>query len=160
MIVDPYGIKMLMEYEGSKLTAYLDNAGYTTIGVGHKLTTKEKKSGYIFIGEERVYWGTGLNKVQVIKLLEQDIHIYENIVSASIEVPLTQNNFNALVSFVFNIGGHSFRKSTLRRLLNQGEYQEVPPQLKRWNKSNGKVNRGLVNRRKKEIKLWSRHDEY
>jgi lysozyme len=68
---------------------------------------------------------------------------------------LNQNQFDALVSFAFNVGDGAFRSSTLLRLLNQGQYDQVPAQLRRWNMDNGHVVQGLINRRNKEIALWN-----
>ena len=72
--------------------------------------------------------------------------------------PLKQNEMDALVSWVFNLGPTSLKNSTLLRVLNEGKYHEVPEQIKRWNKVNGKVNEGLVKRRKSEALLFECQD--
>jgi lysozyme len=76
-------------------------------------------------------------------------------VNESVTVPLNQNQFDALVSFSFNVGDNAFRGSTLLKLLNQGQYDQVPAQLRRWVRDNGHVVQGLINRREKEIVLWN-----
>ena len=96
----------------------------------------------------------GLTEQQCWDLLEQDLSCFERAVNKEVKVPLTQNQFDALTSFAFNVGITNFWESTLLRLLNKGEYEKVPDQLKRWNKAGGKVVAGLINRRDKEIALW------
>ena len=72
-----------------------------------------------------------------------------------VKVPLNQNQFDALVSFVFNVGNNAFRDSTLVKVLNAGHFDQVPTQLRRWIRDNGKIVKGLINRREKEIALWN-----
>jgi len=87
--------------------------------------------------------------------LSQDVRPAEQTVNNGVKVALNQNQFDALVSFTFNVGGASFNGSTLLKVLNQGQYAQVPDQLRRWNKAGGKVVQGLVNRRENEVKLWN-----
>ena len=155
MQLSQWGIEKLIELEGLKLKQYKCSAGKDTIGVGHVITTP----GYVTINGERISVKDGITKGQVIALLLEDIIPREDCVNKKITVPLTQNQFDALVIFVFNIGCGEFTTSTLRRILNQGDYAGVPAQLKRWNKVDGKVNKGLVNRRNAEITMWSAPQE-
>lgn len=150
-----HGLKLLAEWEGIMLEPYKDAAGLETIGIGHLITKEEKTQGFIRINEAEVNYKRGLTKAQAYELLEQDLKRFENVVNEEVQVPLRQNQFDALVSFSFNVGTRAFSSSTLIKLLNEGKYEEVPTQLRRWNKSGGKVIQGLVNRRKKEIVLWS-----
>lgn len=150
------GLDLLTKWEGAENTAYKDAGGKWTIGVGHLLTTEELVSGRLKIGEELVEWrNTALTDSQVTDLLAQDLVSREECVDNWVKVPLNRDQFDCLVSFVFNVGDHAFHSSTLLIYLNEGKYEEVPTQLRRWNKVGGKVNQGLVNRREKEIKLWS-----
>jgi lysozyme len=71
-----------------------------------------------------------------------------------VRVPLTQNQYDALVSLVFNIGAGAFRGSTLLRLLNNSNYAAVPDQMRRWIHVNGKISNGLKKRREEEVKQW------
>jgi GH24 family phage-related lysozyme (muramidase) len=87
-------------------------------------------------------------------LLAQDVGPREDVVNDCAKVPLEQCQFDALVSFVFNIGDGAFRKSTLLRLINQETFSLVPEQFMRWNKAGGRVVAGLNNRRSNEVKLW------
>lgn len=89
------------------------------------------------------------------RLLLRDLHIAELVVNSNVRVKLTQNQYNALVSFAFNVGVGAFRKSTLLRLLNNSGYESVPDQMRRWIFSAGRQIQGLKNRREKEVKLWN-----
>ncbi len=149
------GQKKLADWEGFKLRAYHDAAGKLTIGVGHLLTRSELSSGKIWIQGEAVRYAAGLSDRQVLALLGQDLKGAENAVNEGVEVELQQNQFDTLVSFCFNVGATAFKNSTLLRRLNQGGYDEVPAQLRRWVHCDGAVEAGLVNRREHEIVLWN-----
>ena len=88
--------------------------------------------------------------------LRRDIASAEKAVRSAVTVPLTQDQFDALVSFTNNVGSENLRSSTLLRLLNRGDYNSVPEQLQRWVKGGGQVLPGLVERREKEAALFSR----
>ncbi len=145
----------ITEWEGFKSKVYKDAAGLPTIGVGHLLTRSELTSGKIIIKGETVRYAAGLTKDQVEDLLGQDLQGKEEAVNDGVKVKLNQNQFDALVSFCFNVGSAAFKDSTLLRLLNQGDYGSVPAQLRRWVHCGGEVVDGLVNRRKHEIELWN-----
>lgn len=133
--------------EGLRLEAYPDPGSKdglpVTIGYG---TTR--------INGKAIKLGTKISREQAEAYLKADLEIFANRVAALIKVELTNNQFGALVSFAYNIGLDAFAKSTLLRLLNAGDYKSVPAQLRRWNKNDGKVMQGLINRREKEIELW------
>ena len=149
------GLELLEQWEGFKPNVYKDSAGLPTIGVGHLLTKSELSSGKIVINGTSVPYSGGLTNQQVLNLLSQDVNPAGQAVNNNVKVTLNQNQFDALVSFTFNVGSGSFNSSTLLKVLNQGEYDQVPDQLRRWNKAGGKVVQGLVNRRENEIKLWN-----
>jgi lysozyme len=149
------GKKALGEMEGCKLEMYLDSGGAPSIGIGHLLTKLERTSGKIVIGTTAVDYREELTEQQCWQLLDQDLSSAESAVNQAIKVPLNQNQYDALVSFTFNVGNQAFAGSTLLRLLNLGQYDQVPTQLARWNKDNGQVVQGLINRRNKEIALWA-----
>jgi len=149
------GQRKLADWEGFKPRAYRDAAGKLTIGVGHLLTRSELSSGKIWIQGEAVRYAAGLSDRQVLDLLGQDLEGAQNVVNECVEVELQQNQFDALVSFCFNVGATAFQNSTLLRRLNQGGYDEVPVQLRRWVHCHGAVEAGLVNRREHEIVLWN-----
>jgi len=155
MQMSPHGLELLEQWEGFKTTVYKDSAGLPTIGVGHLLTKSELSSGKITINGVPVKYGDGLTEQQVTDLLAQDVQPAAAAVNNNVKVPLNQNQFDALVSFTFNVGVGAFTSSTLLKVLNQGQYDEVPTQLLRWTRAGGQVVQGLVNRRNNEIKLWN-----
>ncbi len=149
------GRKKLAAWEGFRAAAYRDAGGQLTIGVGHLLTKSELASGKIRIQGAAVRYAAGLTEEQVMDLLSQDLAGVEEAVNDSVAVELSQNQFDALVSFCFNVGVSAFRNSTLLKLLNQGLYREVPAQWRRWVYCRGQVVPGLIGRREQEIALWS-----
>jgi len=155
MEMSEHGLELLKQWEGFELKQYKDSAGLPTIGVGHLITQSEQASGEIVINGVPVAYANGLTDDQVLDLLSQDVKPAENAVNNGVKVALNQNQFDALVSFTFNVGAGAFNGSTLLKVLNQGQYDQVPDQLRRWNKAGGKVVQGLVNRRENEIKLWN-----
>ena len=155
MQMSQHGLELLEQWEGFELKVYNDSAGLPTIGVGHLLTKSELSSGKINIKGVAVAYGNGLTNQQVTDLLAQDVNPAEQSVNKGVKVSLNQDQFDALVSFTFNVGGGAFSSSTLLKVLNQGQYDQVPTQLLRWTKSGGRTVQGLVNRRENEIKLWN-----
>jgi lysozyme len=139
------GLSFIAKWEGCVLKVYKDIAGLPTIGVGHLI-----KKGESF---------TTITMEQALQLLSNDVKLCEAAVNKYIKVPLTQNQFDALVSWSFNCGTGVLQTSTLAKRLNAGAYQEVPQNLLSWCKAtvNGKltVNKGLQNRRVAEGELWS-----
>ncbi len=148
------GLELLTQWEGFKTKRYKDSAGLWTIGVGHQLTRSERSSGKILIKGEAVRYLNGLTHQQVIDLLSQDVGPVELVVRTHTK-DLTQNQFDSLVSFTFNVGNRAFEKSTLLKKVQAGAFQEVPAQFRRWVYSGGRKVKGLVNRRENEIKLWN-----
>jgi lysozyme len=145
------GLGAVKRREGVVLKMYRDSAGLPTIGVGHLLTKDELRSGKI----DRIGpWVQGLTMPQADELLRRDLDVAEWAVETGVTVPLTPQQFDVLVSFVFNVGATAFRNSTLLRLLNAGEYRTVPTQLRRWVHSAGRVDTGLVRRREDEVRQW------
>jgi len=122
------------------LTAYDDGSGNLTIGCGHS-------------GPD-VKAGMTITRAEADALFLKDIAPCEEAVNTNVTVGLSQHEFDALCSFSFNVGTGAFQRSTLLKKLNAGNYEAVTKELERWNQSNGKVNAGLVNRRKSEIAQW------
>lgn len=149
------GLAALIAREGSSAAMYRDSTGLPTIGVGHLLTKDELASGKIQIKGQTVHWrGAGLSKRQIADLLDQDTDAVETAVNTLVTVPLDQNQFDALVSFIFNVGVGAFTHSTLRCKLNTGDYAAVPTELRRWKYSAGKIVFGLIDRRETEAAQW------
>jgi lysozyme len=131
---------LVKSFEGFSKKAYICPAGVLTIGYGHT---------------EEVYVGQTITKEEAILLLIKDLTDFESVVKHNVKVPLSQNQFDALVSWTFNVGAGALESSTLLKVLNRGKYDEVPEQMKRWVYADGIELRGLINRREKEAKLWS-----
>ena len=146
---------LLEQWEGVRQQVYLDSGKEPTIGIGHLLTQSERSSGKIFIDGMPVKYDQWLSVAECRTLLDQDLKIPEKTISKLVFVALTQSQYDALISFIFNLGAEAFRNSTLLKLLNESKYNAVPEQLRRWIHDNGKVVQGLINRREKEIKLWN-----
>ena len=87
-------------------------------------------------------------------MLQDEMEEYENYINDLVTAPLSQNQFDALVSWVFNLGAGNLRASTLLKVVNEGDMDGVPTQIKRWNKAGGKVLEGLIRRREAEALLW------
>ena len=155
MEMSEQGKELLAQWEGIETEVYLDVAGLKTIGVGHLLTKDELSSGKITIGGTAVQYADGITDGQVYDLLGQDLAGFEQTVNDKVTVSLKQVQFDALVSFSFNVGASAFSSSTLLKKLNQGNYDEMPTQLRRWVYSGGNKVQGLVNRRENEVKLWN-----
>ena len=130
--------------EGNVLTAYLDSVGVWTIGVGHTSVA----------GPPRVTKGLKITAAQSDEILQRDLASVEASVSAMVKVPLNQNEFDALVSLVFNIGAGGFKGSSVLRNLNAGNRRGAADSMLAWNKGTigGKkvVLKGLANRRAEE----------
>lgn len=143
-----------MRHEGVVLTPYRDSANLLTIGVGHLLTRSELSSGKIVIGVEAVKWKNGITREQAMALLQQDLRSAERVVEQDNGRSMTDGQFDALVSLVFNIGVGAYLGSTLRRKLLAGELDEVPVQMLRWDRAGGVRVAGLARRRESEASLW------
>ena len=149
------GLALLRQLEGVEREPYQDSAGLWTVGVGHCCTKDEIRSGKILCGDRTIRWKDGpLSEADLDALLSEDVSWSEACVEACIRVQLTQNQYDALVLFAYNIGSNAFRESTLVRKLNQGLYTDVPHELSRWCHAGGRVVPGLVTRRAREAALW------
>jgi lysozyme len=135
------GIELIKQFEGLKLKAYLDIVGVPTIGYGS--TGPDIKIGMVWTTE------------QCEERLKKDLEKFEKAILTSVKVPLTQNQFDALVCFTYNVGSGAFTGSTLLKLLNKSEsITKVADQFLRWNKAGGKEVAGLTRRRAAERELF------
>ena len=135
------GIDLIKRFEGFSRTVYFCPAGYPTIGYGHVVKPHEDFSGGITQGEAE-------------ELLCLDAQIAERAVLRLITVPLTDGQFDALVSFTYNLGSGALQRSTLRRVINRKNHHNVPAQFMRWVWAGGRKLRGLVRRREAEATLY------
>ncbi|WP_322853093.1 lysozyme [Acinetobacter baumannii] len=129
---------------GTRFTAYDDGVGIWTIGIG---TT-------VYPNGVKVKKGDTCTPEQAKAYFKHDLAKFEKTVNESVTVPLTQNQFDALVSLTYNIGSGAFKGSTLLKLLNKGDYKGAADQFLVWNKAGGKVMKGLVRRREAERALF------
>lgn len=150
MILSDTGRAAIAHREGLRLDAYRDSAGLWTIGCGHLLTKDELRSGKVL----GIDWRDGITQQTADALLAADLYTATDAVNELVRLPLSQHQFDALVSFVFNIGDGAFQDSTLLRLLNADRFAEVPAQMRRWIHSAGRVDPILVKRREDEIAQW------
>jgi len=134
------GIELIKHFEGCELEAYKCAAGVWTIGYGH---IKGVTSDSVITQE------------QAEQMLVEELNEYEGYINNMVTVPLSQNQFDALVSWVYNLGGGNLKASTLLKVVNSGEFTGVPEQIMRWNKAGGKVLEGLTRRRQAEADLFS-----
>jgi lysozyme len=138
-------VELIKRYEGLRLESYRCPAGYLTIGWGHR---------------DNVLPAMHITREMADYYLNRDLRELANLLRPLIDVPLTPNQWAALLSFAFNVGVGAFRDSTLRKRLNAGDYDAVPAELMRWNKATIKgvkrVLPGLIARREAEAELWRR----
>ena len=143
--VSKHGREFITAHEGEILRVYLDPVGLPTMGVGHLLTDEEKAKYPV---------GAVITRGVSQEFLERDLRRFENAVNTLVKVPLNQNQFDALVSFAFNVGEANFKRSSVLRHLNAGLYAKAADAFLAWNKSKGKVLPGLTRRRKEERELF------
>lgn len=138
------GIALIKQFEGCKLTAYQDSVGVWTIGYGWTQPVDGKP----------IRAGMTIKQETAERLLKTGLVSYECDVSRLVKVGLTQGQFDALVSFTYNLGARSLSTSTLLRKLNAGDYAGAADEFLRWNKAGGKVLNGLTRRREAERALF------
>ena len=130
------GLNLTEREESLRLTAYQDSGGIWTIGYGH--TGPEVHAGLVITRQQAITW------------LQNDVQKAVNAVNANVRVSVTQQEFDSLVDFTFNVGVHAFETSTLLKKLNAGDYAGANAAFKSWVFVKGQVNKGLWNRRQAE----------
>lgn len=140
MNISENGLNLIKQSEALRLESYQDSVGIWTVGYGH--TGPEVKGG-LKITEDAAN-----------ALLLSDVETSEKCIANSVSVNLTQGQYDALCSFVFNLGCMALRNSTLLRKLNEGEDVAAAEEFKKWNHAGGKVLAGLTLRRQKEEELF------
>jgi lysozyme len=141
MKISDNGINLIKQFEGLSLKPYLDIVNVATIGYG---------STYCICGAKITMDTKPITEEFATFMLKQNVKIYEAGVNNCVKVPLTQNQYDALVSLCYNIGVRNFTNSTLVKKLNLKDYIGAREQFKVWRLAGGKVVQGLVNRRAKE----------
>lgn len=136
----PEIMAFIKRFESLRTVAYDDGVGVWTVGYGHT---------------KGVLPGMKITRTQAEDWFRADVRTAEGALRLGVKVPLTQHEYDALVSLVFNIGGGNFAKSTLRAVLNELRYEDAGEQILRWTRAGGKVLEGLKRRRNAEYILFS-----
>ena len=136
---------MIKHHEGFVRKPYQDPIGLWTVGVGHLIGDGKK------LPKE---WNKEFTDEEVDNILCEDLERFEIGIQRLTKVPLTQSQFDALVSFSFNVGLGNFQSSTLRSKLNRGDYEGASNEFPKWRKAGGKILKGLVRRRADERNLF------
>ena len=139
MKISQDGINFIKRWEGLRLSAYRCPAMVWTIGYGHTKTARR---------------GMKITEAEAERLLRQDVKVYEYSVQKLVKVTLSQNQYDSLVSFCFNVGRGAFAQSTMLRVLNQSNYQRTAKEFHKWVHAGRKVLPGLVSRRKAESEMF------
>ena len=137
------GKKLLGELEGFKDKAYKDSAGIWSLGFGS-----------IRMWGRKVQQGDICTEAEAYIQMDLDLAWAQTAINKEVKVPLTQNQFDALVIFIYNIGETAFKSSTMLRKLNAKDYIGAANEFVRWNRAGGKVVDGLTNRREREKRLF------
>ncbi len=144
MAISNQGLNFIKNWEGCKLKTYICAAGKPTIGIGHVLLPGEDKK-----------FKDGITEEFAEQMFLSDVKPREASIRSVVRVPLNQRQYDAIVSFVFNIGVQAFKTSTFLKRLNERRFIEASNELLRWCKDdNGKVIKGVLNRREAERKLF------
>ena len=133
------GISLIKSFEGCELTAYRCSADVPTIGYGHTAGVSD---------------GDTCTQEEAETMLAEDLVEFEDYVKNYVESELEQNEFDALVAWTYNLGPANLKESTMLKELNSGNFEEVPRQMKRWNRAGGEVLDGLIRRREAESRLF------
>ncbi|MFW1837583.1 lysozyme [Acinetobacter gyllenbergii] len=144
MSISTHGINLITSFEDLKLNAYDDGVGVWSIGFG---TT-------VYPTGVPVRQGDSCTLEQANSFFQYDLKRFEKAVNEAITVPISQNQFDALVSLSYNIGSYAFKSSTLVKYLNVLDEYAAAEQFLVWNKAGGKVLKGLVRRREAEKSLF------
>lgn len=143
------GVDLIKEFEGLRLRAYRCSANVLTVGFGHTTAA----------GPPAVREGMTITAQEAENILRADLRTFEKGVLRVVKVPLSQNQFDVLVSFAFNCGVGALQKSTLLKRVNAGRFRDVPAELMKWTRAGGRELAGLVRRRRAEAALWRAVDE-
>ncbi|ARD60184.1 muraminidase [Kosakonia radicincitans DSM 16656] len=144
MQISNKGIALIKQFEGLRLDAYQDSVGVWTIGYGWTQPVDGKP----------ITKGMVIKQETAERLLKTGLVSYESDVSKLVKVKLTQGQFDALVSFAYNLGTRALSTSTLLKKLNAGDYDGAADEFPRWNKAGGKELAGLTRRREAEFALF------
>ena len=139
MNISAEGKSLIRSFEGCRLSAYLDSAGVPTIGWGR---TKGVKMGDTCTQQQADAW------------FDEELPEYEGYINDMVTVPLEQHQFDALVSWVYNLGPANFGQSTLLKRLNAGDFIGTAAEFRKWNRAGGVELPGLTRRRMAERAMF------
>ena len=145
MKISVEGKELIKKFEGCELESYRCSADVSTIGYGHTKGVSD---------------GDSCTQDEADQMLTDDLEEFEGYVDKLVTVDLEQNQFDALVSWVYNLGPTNLSSSTMLKVLNEEKYNEVPNQIRRWNKAGGNVLDGLTRRREAEALLFQNKEWY
>ena len=143
MVTSDRGFNIIKTYEGYSDTVYSCPAGYLTWGYGSR-----------YYKGKPVTMGMKFTKEEAEEQLRLDTEHFEYTIQGCVKVPLFQEHFDALVSFVYNVGQGAFKGSTLLKKLNKGDYKGASEEFKKWDRGGGRVLPGLTKRRETEKELF------
>ena len=135
------GLTLIKKFEGFSDKEYICPAGKITIGYGHVILPNED-------------FPQPMTRLDGELLLKKDLEPRESALNKFLKVKINQNQFDALISLIYNIGVENFKQSTLLKFINDKLFDKLPDQFRRWKYINKVVSKGLLNRREEEIKLW------
>ncbi len=144
-MINDKGLHLLKDFEGFSKEPYKDVAGIWTIGFG---------SIYGLSGKRVTANHPNITKDQAVNLMERDLKTTESRIASLVKVPLTENQFAALCSFVYNVGSGAFQRSTARMKLNRKDYLGCADEFLRWKYAGGRPIKGLLRRRVAERELF------
>ena len=145
MAVSPFGVDLICGFEGKRLTAYDDGVGVWTIGFG---TT-------VYPNGIKVKKGDTCTEAQAKAYMAHDLKKFESAVNNTVKVPLNQNQFDALVSFAYNLGTSALKNSTLLKKVNNNPNDPlIAQEFAKWVNAGGKKLSGLIKRRSEEAQLY------
>lgn len=136
------GATGIMMHEGTVRRVYLDPVGIPTVCTGHTSTVGASDVGKVY------------SAAMCADLLQRDTQVAQRAVGRLVRVPVTQEQYDALVSFTFNVGEGNLSKSTLLKKINQGACWAAGAEFSRWTRAKGRVLPGLVKRRQHERRAW------
>jgi len=141
MNISQNGIELIKSFEGFRAVPYRDIVGILTIGFGHKIV-----AGEVF---------GAISSLEATAILHRDVQWAVTIINTAVQVILTQNQFDALCSFTYNVGAHAFATSTLLKLINEEDFDGAAKEFLKWDMAGKKVIPSLLARRQKEMALFS-----
>lgn len=158
------GVELIKTFEGFVPHLYICAAGYPTIGYGHVVLAGDNYGNITGAKLLDIYRKSGLKaaqnafhmtEIEAEELLLQDVHKFERAVLRLIDTPLTDGQFDAIVSFTYNLGPAALQRSTLRRKVNRGEHDDVPHEFRKWVFASGRKLKGLIKRRNIEAEVYA-----